>query len=203
MHACMHTHAHSLTHTHTNIHTHMHTLMFTHTIWAYFVCLNFQHTKIWKCKNKYISRDVLQVFCCPAWNMPRSGFSVAHVSVLQPLAAIVSVFVLCFVYFLAISKQGLIVFQLESTSIHHFSGSHVEIIFRLFSLRTKWNGKEVMEKVPKQWGNKCSCQDANMSPAWNMPRSGFSVLVSQPLAAKVSKQWRNKCSCQDANLSPA
>ena len=49
--------------------------------------------------------------------------------------------------------------------IRHFAGSHVEIIFRLFLLRTKWNGKELMEKVPKQWGNMCSCWDTNLSLA--------------------------------------
>ena len=30
----------------------------------------------------------------------------------------------------------------QSMNICHFSGSHVEILFRLFSLRTKWNRKD-------------------------------------------------------------
>ena len=59
------------------------------------------------------------------------------------------------------------VFLLQSTSVCHVSGSRVQIIFRLFSLRTKGNGKELMEKVPKHWGNVCCCQDTNQS-LWSL-----------------------------------
>ena len=60
--------------------------MFAHTIWVYFVHLNFQHTKIqwFEEKNTIInvSRHVLQFVCLPVQNMPSSGILVAHVSVM-------------------------------------------------------------------------------------------------------------------------
>ena len=64
---------------------------------------------------------------------------------MRSLAAVVSVSVLRFV--LSWHKVGKfkarLAFLLPSTSVRHFPGIHVEIIFRLF-------GKELMEKVPKQ-----------------------------------------------------
>ena len=47
--------------------------------------------------NVGISRHVLQVVCFPVQNMTSSGSLLAHVSVLHPLTAVVSVSVLRFV----------------------------------------------------------------------------------------------------------
>ena len=60
--------------------------LFTHMIWVYFVCLNFQHMKRKKKKEEgktatfiTVFRHVLQLICFPVQNMPSSGVSVAHV----------------------------------------------------------------------------------------------------------------------------
>ena len=90
-----------------------------------------------------ISRHILQFICFLA-----VGFQ-WHVQVPQPLTAIVSVSVLHFVWSLAPKFLWLFkarfIFPLRSMSVLHFSGSHVEIIFRLFSLRTKRNGEKEMK----------------------------------------------------------
>ena len=52
--------------------------LFTHMIWAYFVYLYFQHTKIINTVMN-ISAHVLPFVCSPVQNMPSSGFSVACV----------------------------------------------------------------------------------------------------------------------------
>ena len=75
--------------------------VFIEIISAYFVCLNFQQHENMKIKinnaNVGISRHVLQVGCFPVQNMTSSGSLLAHVSVLHPLTAVVSVSVLRFV----------------------------------------------------------------------------------------------------------
>ena len=58
------------------------------------------------------------------------------------------------------SKWGLC-FSCKVWAFAIFPEDALKLFFR-FSLRTKWNGKELMEKVQKQWGNKCSCQDTNL-----------------------------------------
>ena len=67
-----------------------------------------------------------------------------------PLAAIMSVSVLQFVlswHWNLRQLKARLVFPLQSTSICHFYGRDVEIIFRLFWLRTKWNGKELISAI--------------------------------------------------------
>ena len=70
------------------------------------------------------------------------------------------------------SKRGL---YFCCMSVRHFSGRHVEIVFILFSLRTKRSRKKNGGKSAKHSGNKCSCQDTNLSPAW---RSLFWLMIA-------------------------
>ena len=46
----------------------------------------------------------------------------------------------------------------------------LETVWKLFSDYFHWEqnefGKEMMEKVPEQWGNKCSCWGTNVSLVW-------------------------------------
>ena len=115
-----------------------------------------------------ISRHILRFVCFPVQNMSNSGFLIVHVSVLWPLAAAVLVSLLSFLlswHWILRQFKVRLVFVLQGTSVCHFSRSPVEIVFRLFSQRTKWNRKELMGKVPKQWRNKCSCQDTNLNLA--------------------------------------
>ena len=63
--------------------------LLTHAVWAYFVCLHFQHMKIQKLKKNKIkyfetrlavcSFSILRFVHFPVQNMPRSGLLVAHV----------------------------------------------------------------------------------------------------------------------------
>ena len=90
--------------------------------------------------------------CFPVRNMPRSGFWVVCVRVWWPLAATVSASVLHFVlskHWILGQFKARLIFSLQSTSICHFSGNRVEIIFRLLSLRTKWNGKKTDGETAK------------------------------------------------------
>ena len=78
-----------------------------------------------------ISGHVLLFLCFPVRNMPSSGFSVAHVSVLKPLAAIgVAFFVVSAMNSWVIQNEACI----STAKLEHlsFSGRHVEIIFKLF-----------------------------------------------------------------------
>ena len=148
-----HTHTHAHSHTCTVTHT-LHDLCHllwqkgttdpvTYTIWAHFVYVNFQHTKILSFSfsngHKYLCVSLVTSSCC----------SVSFCIVLCVVSALNSE---------TVQSEAL---QIWAFTI--FSRSHVKIIVRLFSLRTKWNGKELIEKVPKQWGNKCSCQDKHLS----------------------------------------
>ena len=100
------------------------------------------------------SRPVLQFIWFPVWSIPSSGFSGGACI---RLAAIVWCLycALCSLSteFLGNSKWGLY-FCHKVWAFTIF----LEAMLKLFSLRTKWKGKEQMETVPKQWGNKCSCQ---------------------------------------------
>ena len=98
--------------------------LFTYTVGGYFVCSNFQHIKISKHAIINISRHVLWFICFPVqfWVFG----AVMSVAALNSRA-------------IQSEVCKVVVFPLQSTSIliHHFPGSHVETIFRLFSLRTK------------------------------------------------------------------
>ena len=69
--------------------------LLTHSVWAYFKCLNFQCER--RKKDINISWNVLRFICFPVWNMPSLGVLVMHVWVLQPLATVGSVSALHFV----------------------------------------------------------------------------------------------------------
>ena len=138
-------------------------------VWFGIFCMpNFQHTILQqqKLKNyghKYLwTRFVVRLFSSPAY----AQFWVLGACVCLATSRCLSVnfyIALC-----AVSALNSSVIQSEACISDakyeqwpFFSGNHVEIIFRLFSLRTKWNWKELMEKVPKQWKNNCSCRDTN------------------------------------------
>ena len=113
--------------------------LFTHTIWAYFEQLNLQHTKISKRKCDHISRHVLQFVCFPVWNFWVSiGMCKSHdLSLSFALHSMKSW------HWIYKQFKVKLVFLLQSMSFHHFSGNCVEIIFKFFSIWTKWNGKEI------------------------------------------------------------
>ena len=86
-----------------------------------------------------------------------------------------------------------------TTNSNPFSGSWVQIIFRLFSLRTNWNWKELTVKVPKQWRSKCfcSCRTTNLSPAL-FPNLLHTASIAPPLPglaknSKYSNFLKNTC----------
>ena len=118
--------------------------LFTHTIWACFLHLTVQHTETRKFQQKKmivkIYRHVLHFVSLPVQNMPSLGFWVACVYVLQPLATIVSVYVLCFVLY-----QYWILRACISTA--RYKGSlffvFLEAVLQLFSDYFAWKQKEI------------------------------------------------------------
>ena len=113
----------------------------------------YENVKIWRGKKRKkiqqktiinISRPGLQFICFPVQNMP-DFFSGTCVSLATSLCHS-SGFCIAFCAVLALNYQavqGKACTLLQRKSIYHFSESHVEIIFRLFSLRTKSNRKQI------------------------------------------------------------
>ena len=109
----------------------------------HFVRLDFQHMKI-KNKNMIINifSRVSRFVCLPIQNMPSSGFLMACGGLATSRCPSVGFCIaLCVVS--ALNSQGLYFHCIVLSVCHFLSGSLVEILFRLFSLGAKWNGKEV------------------------------------------------------------
>ena len=136
--------------------------LFTHVIWVYFICQNFWHTKnlTKKCRCFWTSFvfSVLEYtqFCI---------FSGIRAS--RAISSCCSVFLYCVLCCLGTELEN------SKWGLHFCCQVHVFAIFLEAMLklildyltRTKWNGKELMEKVPKQWGEKSSQEDKNLSLA--------------------------------------
>ena len=164
--------------------------LFTPVIWVYFICQNFWHTKnlTKKCRCFWTSFvfSVLEYtqFCI---------FSGIRVS--RAISSCCSVFLYCVLCCLGTELEN------SKWGLHFCCQVHVFAIFLEAMLklildyltRTKWNGKELMEKVPKQWGEKRVPRKIKIW-AWHSGEFCFQIfwIVLALLLRLFSGPWRQK-----------
>ena len=136
-----------------------------------------------------ISRFVLGFVSFPVQNMPCTGVLVKRVNLATSHYHSVGFCIaLCVVSVLnswAVQTEACIF-----TAEYEYSPCFWKPCWNYFHIVrfSKWNGKELMEKAPKRWGNKCSCWDTNLSPAeWSL--LFLNLLLTASIATSVPGLW--------------